>query len=152
MHNSPNHPGGFCVFHKSRKEKGFTLVEVLVVAIIVAALSAFAIPLYMGYVKDSRINVGNGVASMVSTAAAASTQEKVVFAVVNVSSPPEPAAPLIVTFKSFYDANVPNTIIVPGGYTLVWSDPNPGMGTGTGTVSVYFTEYAPSTAKTYTYK
>ncbi|MGA2506299.1 MAG: prepilin-type N-terminal cleavage/methylation domain-containing protein [Chitinispirillaceae bacterium] len=136
----------------SRKEKGFTLVEVIVVAVIVATLSAFAIPLYMGYVKDSRINVGNGIAGTISTAAAASTQEKIVFDVVNGPSPPEPAAPLSINFKSFYDANVPNTIIIPGGYTLVWSDPNPGTGTGTGTVLVYFTDYGPSTAKTFTYK
>jgi prepilin-type N-terminal cleavage/methylation domain-containing protein len=140
------------VFHKSRKEKGFTLVEVIVVAVIVATLSAFAIPLYMGYVKDSRINVGNGVAGTIASAAGASTQEKVVFAVVNVSSPPEPAAPVSVIFKSFYDPNVPNTIIIPSGYSVAWSDPNPGTPTGTGSVAVYYTDYGPSSAKTITYK
>jgi prepilin-type N-terminal cleavage/methylation domain-containing protein len=37
-------------------QKGFTLVEVIVVAVIVAILAAVAIPLYLGYVTDSRVN------------------------------------------------------------------------------------------------
>ena len=36
--------------------KGFTLVEVIVVAVIVAILAAVAIPLYLTYVQDSRVN------------------------------------------------------------------------------------------------
>lgn len=39
-----------------RSQKGFTLVEVIVVAVIVAVLAAVAIPLYLNYVRDSRIN------------------------------------------------------------------------------------------------
>lgn len=140
------------LFRKSRKEKGFTLVEVIVVTMIVAVLAAFAVPLYMGYVKDSTIHVGNNIASTISGAAAASTQAQASFAVVNAPSPPEPAAPLTLTFESRWDPNVKNYIIVPNGFTVVWSDPNPGEAKGIGKLSVYFTEYGPSTAKTFTYK
>jgi len=37
-----------------KNNKGFTLVEVIVVAVIVLILAAVAIPLYNGYVRDSR--------------------------------------------------------------------------------------------------
>jgi prepilin-type N-terminal cleavage/methylation domain-containing protein len=39
-----------------RNQEGFTLVEVIVVAVIVAVLAGVAIPLYLNYVKDSRLN------------------------------------------------------------------------------------------------
>jgi prepilin-type N-terminal cleavage/methylation domain-containing protein len=143
---------GGCMFHKGRREQGFTLVEVIVVTIIVAVLAAFAVPLYMGYIKDSTIHVGNNIAGSISSAAATSTQQKIVFDVVNAASPPGTAAPLVLTFNSQYDPNVKNYLTVPNGYTVVWSDPNPGEAKGTGKVSVYFTEYGPSTARTYTYK
>jgi type IV pilus assembly protein PilA len=42
---------------KRKNEQGFTLVEVIVVAVIVAVLAAVAIPLYNGYIRDSRTNV-----------------------------------------------------------------------------------------------
>ncbi|MBN1128211.1 MAG: prepilin-type N-terminal cleavage/methylation domain-containing protein [Chitinispirillaceae bacterium] len=139
---------------KVRKEKGFTLVEVIVVAVIVAVLAAVAIPLYMGYIKDSRINVGNNVAGSISGAAGASTQQKVVFTVVNAESPDDPAAPLVVTFPSVNDPGVTdNTIIVPNSYTIAWSDGNPGhTDGGPGTVEVYYTDYGQGTGKVFTYK
>lgn len=39
-----------------RKQKGFTLVEVIVVAVIVAALAAVAIGVYLNYVTSARQN------------------------------------------------------------------------------------------------
>jgi len=46
--------------------KGFTLVEVIVVAVIVAVLAAVAIPLYVSYVNDSRVNQCDNVAGSVA--------------------------------------------------------------------------------------
>lgn len=55
-----------------RSKKGFTLIEVIVVAVIIAVLSAVAIPLYNGYIRDSRErtaeNVAGSAASFIGTA------------------------------------------------------------------------------------
>jgi len=47
--------------------KGFTLVEVIVVAVIVLVLAAVAIPLYNGYVKSSRESVVENAAGSIAT-------------------------------------------------------------------------------------
>jgi prepilin-type N-terminal cleavage/methylation domain-containing protein len=47
-------------------QRGFTLVEVIVVAIIVAALAAVAVPMYTSYVKDSRTNAAANAAGSVA--------------------------------------------------------------------------------------
>jgi prepilin-type N-terminal cleavage/methylation domain-containing protein len=49
------------------KRKGFTLVEVIVVAVIVAVLAAVAIPLYIGYVADARVNQCENAAGSVAS-------------------------------------------------------------------------------------
>jgi len=49
------------------RNKGFTLIEVLVVAVIVAVLAAVAIPAYMNYVKDSKGQVMENIAATVAT-------------------------------------------------------------------------------------
>ena len=38
----------------NRREKGFTLMELMVVIVIVAILAAVAVPLYVNYVKDAQ--------------------------------------------------------------------------------------------------
>jgi type IV pilus assembly protein PilA len=40
----------------NRKQQGFTLVEVIVVAVIVAILAGVSVPLYLGYINNSRTN------------------------------------------------------------------------------------------------
>ena len=50
-----------------KKQKGFTLVEVIVVAVIVAVLAAVAIPLYIGYVNESRVNQCENAAGSVAS-------------------------------------------------------------------------------------
>jgi prepilin-type N-terminal cleavage/methylation domain-containing protein len=40
----------------SNKQSGFTLVEVIVVAVIVAILAGVSVPLYLGYINSSRTN------------------------------------------------------------------------------------------------
>lgn len=139
------------MFHKSRKEKGFTLVEVIVVAVIVAVLAAVAIPLYMGYIKDSRINVGNNVAGTISSACGASTQQHVAFATM-ADKASTAAAPISLSFPSLNDSAVKNTIVIPADYSVTIADTKVGEPTGTGTVVCYYTDYTAATAKTFTYK
>jgi prepilin-type N-terminal cleavage/methylation domain-containing protein len=56
---------------RKKSQKGFTLVEVIVVAVIVAVLAAVAIPLYLNYIQDSRLNaVTNAAGSVCSFAGA----------------------------------------------------------------------------------
>ena len=48
-------------------KKGFTLVEVIVVAVIIAVLAGVAVPLYLGYVDDSRTNSAANAAGAIAT-------------------------------------------------------------------------------------
>jgi prepilin-type N-terminal cleavage/methylation domain-containing protein len=130
---------------KRKYEQGFTLVEVIVVAVIVAVLAAVAIPLYMGYIRDSRIDVGNNIAGTINSAAGASTQQEVVFAPIN------GAGPVVVTFPN-RDGTTNNTIQVPADYTITWVDAAPGTSAGPGTVEVWWTDYGAGTGTVYTYK
>jgi type IV pilus assembly protein PilA len=56
--------------HLHNGNKGFTLVEVIVVSVIVAVLAAVAIPLYIGYINDSATNQANNEAANFATAVA----------------------------------------------------------------------------------
>lgn len=95
-----------------KNQKGFTLVEVIVVAVIVAVLAAVAIPLYNGYIKDSRQNVCNNTAGTVASACAATKQQNV--ANVPVGGPY--AAGASITFNG--ESGTPNNIMVPPDYTV----------------------------------
>jgi prepilin-type N-terminal cleavage/methylation domain-containing protein len=59
-----------------RNNKGFTLVEVIVVAVIVLILAAVAIPLYNGYIRDSRASTASSVAGTIASAMGACIQSE----------------------------------------------------------------------------
>jgi len=48
--------------------RGFTLIEVIIVAAIVLILSAAAIPMYGGFIKDARQNAADGLAETAGAA------------------------------------------------------------------------------------
>jgi len=48
---------------QKKNQKGFTLVEVIVVAVIVAVLALVAVQLYQGYVTESRKNTAENLAA-----------------------------------------------------------------------------------------
>jgi len=57
-----------------KNNKGFTLVEVIVVAVIVLILAAVAIPLYQGYVLDSKQATAENLAGSVAAAISSGIQ------------------------------------------------------------------------------
>jgi len=60
-----------------KNNKGFTLVEVIVVAVIVLILAAVAIPLYNGYINDSRYAMAEGSAGSIAGALTVAMQLEV---------------------------------------------------------------------------
>jgi type IV pilus assembly protein PilA len=98
----------------SRKEKGFTLVEVIVVAVIVAVLAAVAIPLYMGYIHDSRLNVCNNIGGSVASAAGATVQQ----GKWNSSFETNYTSGTPVNFPAVDSTAPPNVIAVPEDFTV----------------------------------
>jgi prepilin-type N-terminal cleavage/methylation domain-containing protein len=126
------------MFHKSRKEKGFTLVEVIVVAVIVAVLAAVAIPLYMGYIRDSRINVCNNVAGTVASACGATRQQDTLK---EANFPASTSGGSKITFTGLNSVN--NVIEIPADYTV-------NIASATGTVTCAHSSGGSS--RTYTYK
>jgi prepilin-type N-terminal cleavage/methylation domain-containing protein len=59
---------------KLGNEAGFTLMELIVVVLIVGILAAVGIPLYLGYVRDSRLAEAKALAGAALTAAQACAQ------------------------------------------------------------------------------
>jgi len=51
-----------------RNEKGFTLMELMVVIVIVAILAAVAVPLYINYVKDAQRTEAKAAIGAIATA------------------------------------------------------------------------------------
>jgi prepilin-type N-terminal cleavage/methylation domain-containing protein len=56
---------------KLKAQRGFTLVEVIVVAVIVAILAGVSIPLYLGYINGSRDNAAANAAGSAASFGAA---------------------------------------------------------------------------------
>src|SRR5437667_8695386 len=59
-----------------RNQKGFTLMELMVVIIIVAILAAVAVPLYINYVKDAQRTEAKGAIGAIITAEQTYFQQK----------------------------------------------------------------------------
>jgi type IV pilus assembly protein PilA len=57
-----------------KNEAGFTLMELIVVVLIVGILAAVGVPLYLGYVRDSRLAEAKALAGAALTAAQACAQ------------------------------------------------------------------------------
>lgn len=62
-----------------KNQKGFTMIELMVVVVIVGILAAIAIPIYGKYVKQARTTEATGRMGEIVTAAKAWAQEKTVW-------------------------------------------------------------------------
>jgi prepilin-type N-terminal cleavage/methylation domain-containing protein len=62
-------------FRNRRRQKGFTMIELMVVVVIVGVLAAIAIPLYGKYIKNARVTEATGRIGEVITASKAWAQE-----------------------------------------------------------------------------
>ena len=76
-------------FRKKRGQKGFTMIELMVVVVIVGILAAIAIPIYGKYIKNARVSEAHGRTGEIITAAKAWAQEHPL----NTGQPQWPAAP-----------------------------------------------------------
>ncbi|MBM3285868.1 MAG: prepilin-type N-terminal cleavage/methylation domain-containing protein [Candidatus Eisenbacteria bacterium] len=63
------------MFRRKKSEKGFTMIELMVVVVIVGILSSIAIPIYGKYVKNARITEATGRIGEIITAAKARAVE-----------------------------------------------------------------------------
>jgi prepilin-type N-terminal cleavage/methylation domain-containing protein len=121
---------GFNLRNPIRGQKGFTLVEVIVVAIIVAALAAVAIPLYNNYVATSRNNAAANAAGSVASfmGACMNQQGAVTPASITTATP----GPLTLTC-TYGTPAATTTIAVPAGITITVSSLTSSPGTVTAT-------------------
>src|SRR5436190_5820519 len=56
------------MYRRKPDERGFTLMELMVVIVIVAILAAVAVPLYINYVKDAQRTEAKGAIGAIITA------------------------------------------------------------------------------------
>ncbi|MBN2772026.1 MAG: prepilin-type N-terminal cleavage/methylation domain-containing protein [Spirochaetes bacterium] len=85
-----------------KMRKGFTLIEVLVVAVIVAVLAAVAIPAYNAYIRGSKEKVAINFAGTIASSAATYYAQSQVY-------PTDIAGDLLITSPSGYVGSVDGT-------------------------------------------
>jgi type IV pilus assembly protein PilA len=125
---------------KQKNQQGFTLVEVIVVAIIVAALAAVAIPLYNGYVTSSKNNMAaNTAGSVASFVGACINIHGAVFnGATAITAAPVTGEATLVCATTPANAPAPTAsdarIVIPAGINVAISFPvaSPGHVTGRG--------------------
>ena len=132
-----------------KNAKGFTLVEVIVVSVIVAVLAGVAIPIYIGYVNDATVNTCNNLASDLATAVSAGINGGAT--VITGTWPGNNVGPLTISWTmpaSFMNAggagaNTAPLFRIPSGMTITVT----GTGLVAGTALAPFTITAWKTAK-----
>ena len=55
--------------HFNIRQKGFTLIEAIIIAVIISILASIATPLYQGYITQQKIKMVNDIAESVAAAA-----------------------------------------------------------------------------------
>ncbi len=106
------------MLRKIKDQKGFTLVEVIVVAVIVLVLAAVAIPLYNGYIEDSRTNVANNLAGSVASGFGAALQQGNTPANTWITAATASASGKISIPNADATNAAANIITIPKGYTV----------------------------------
>lgn len=108
------------MLRKLKDQKGFTLVEVIVVAVIVLILAAVAIPLYNGYIRDSRVNVASNIAGSIASAFGAAVQQETYAGVAIVDATDDATGTVTVPAAT---AGAPaNVITIPKGFYPITVD------------------------------
>lgn len=63
------------MFRRTRSKKGFTMIELMVVVVVVGVLAAIAVPIYGKYIKNARVSEATARIGEIVTAAKAYAQE-----------------------------------------------------------------------------
>jgi prepilin-type N-terminal cleavage/methylation domain-containing protein len=63
------------LFRRKPNQKGFTMIELMVVVVVIGILAAIAIPIYGKYIKNARVSEATGRIGEIITASKAYAQE-----------------------------------------------------------------------------
>ena len=92
--------------------KGFTLIEVLVVAVIVAILAAVAIPAYNAYIASTKVDVAKNLAAVIVQSAASYYQKFPTALMATSQKLGYPAGDLLFGTTGEYDVKIPIGYVV----------------------------------------